>query len=205
MRTEPLEGAPETATLMGDFAFRKRLDGGYTIANGLNTLDDLVPDSFRLLADFLPALRLEYRSLHFRLGRPLPREWRTPTTLAARRALALRAGPRPRSGARTLVQRAAARASLGHVFPAFAKARVAQQWAGLIDVTPDAVPVISPVDSLPGFFIATGFSGHGFGIGPGAGRLVADLVTGSDPIVDPTPFRFSRFSDGSRPRPIAGI
>ncbi len=75
----------------------------------------------------------------------------------------------------------------------------------MIDVTPDAVPVISAVDSLPGFFIATGFSGHGFGIGPGAGRLVADLVIGTDPIVDPTPFRFTRFSDGSRPQPIAGI
>ena len=98
-----------------------------------------------------------------------------------------------------------AMASLAKVFPAFTHARVAQHWAGLIDVTPDAVPVISPVDSMPGFFIATGFSGHGFGIGPGAGRLVADLVTGSDPIVDPTPFRFSRFSDGSRPRPIAGV
>ena len=75
-----------------------------------------------------------------------------------------------------------ARASLAKVFPAFARARVAQQWAGLIDVTPDAVPVISAVEGMPGFFIATGFSGHGFGIGPGAGRLVADLVTGDGPV-----------------------
>jgi glycine/D-amino acid oxidase-like deaminating enzyme len=75
----------------------------------------------------------------------------------------------------------------------------------MIDVTPDAVPVISGVDALPGFFIATGFSGHGFGIGPAAGRLVADLVTGESPLVDPKDFRFSRFSDGSRPRPIAGF
>ena len=47
--------------------------------------------------------------------------------------------------------------------------------------------------------------GHGFGIGPAAGRLAADLVTGSTPIVDPTDFRFSRFSDGSKPRPMSGI
>jgi glycine/D-amino acid oxidase-like deaminating enzyme len=53
--------------------------------------------------------------------------------------------------------------------------------------------------------IATGFSGHGFGIGPGAGRLVADIVMGTSPIVDPTPFRFSRFTDGSRPQPVSGI
>jgi glycine/D-amino acid oxidase-like deaminating enzyme len=66
-----------------------------------------------------------------------------------------------------------------------------------MDVTPDAVPVIGPVDSLPGFFISTGFSGHGFGIGPGAGRLMADLVAGDAPVVDPAPFRFGRFADGS--------
>jgi len=98
-----------------------------------------------------------------------------------------------------------AKARLDQAFPIFAKARIAQQWAGLIDVTPDAVPVISPIDSVPGFFVATGFSGHGFGIGPGAGRLMADLVTGDPPIVDPAPFRFTRFTDGSHPRPHAGL
>jgi glycine/D-amino acid oxidase-like deaminating enzyme len=75
----------------------------------------------------------------------------------------------------------------------------------MIDVTPDAVPVISPVAALPGFFVATGFSGHGFGIGPAAGRLAADLVTGDPPLVDPAPFRFERYRDGSRPQPMAGI
>jgi glycine/D-amino acid oxidase-like deaminating enzyme len=79
-------------------------------------------------------------------------------------------------------------------FPAFGRAKLVQHWAGFIDATPDAVPVISPVEALPGFFIATGFSGHGFGIGPAAGRLVADLVTGATPIVDPAPFRLSRFA-----------
>ena len=89
-------------------------------------------------------------------------------------------------------------AAVKAVFPALQRATVAQHWAGLIDVTPDAVPVISPVDSLPSAFIATGFSGHGFGIGPGAGRLVAELVAGDKPVVDPTPFRLSRFFDGSK-------
>ena len=77
-------------------------------------------------------------------------------------------------------------------------ARIEQSWAGLIDVTPDAVPVISAVDEVPGFHIATGFSGHGFGIGPGAGRLMADIVTGKPPVVDPHELRLSRFHDGTR-------
>jgi glycine/D-amino acid oxidase-like deaminating enzyme len=71
-------------------------------------------------------------------------------------------------------------------------------------VTPDAVPVIAPVEALPGFFVATGFSGHGFGIGPGAGRLMADLVSGDTPLVDPKPFRFERFADGTSPGPYSG-
>ena len=39
--------------------------------------------------------------------------------------------------------------------------------------------------------------GHGFGIGPGAGRLAADLVAGKTPSVDPAPFRYERLVDGS--------
>lgn len=60
-------------------------------------------------------------------------------------------------------------------------------------MTPDAVPVIGPVGAIPGFFIASGFSGHGFGIGPGAGQLMAEIVMGQKTSVDPSPFRFDRF------------
>ena len=59
-------------------------------------------------------------------------------------------------------------------------------------MTSDAVPVISAVPELPGFLIDSGFSGHGFGIGPGAGKLMADLLTGTPPIVDPAPYRYQR-------------
>jgi len=83
---------------------------------------------------------------------------------------------------------------LAEQFPIFAQARIEQRWAGLIDVTPDIVPVMDQVQSLPGFYLATGFSGHGFGIGPGAGHLMADLITGDQPLVDPAPFRFARFA-----------
>lgn len=85
----------------------------------------------------------------------------------------------------------------GRALPFLRKTKVQQIWGGLIDVMPDAVPVISPAETVPGLIVATGFSGHGFGIGPGAGHLVADLVTGEKPIVDPTPFRLSRFLDGT--------
>ena len=98
-----------------------------------------------------------------------------------------------------------AQKAIAGTFPAFRDVRIAERWGGMIDVTPDIVPVISGVDTMPGFFIATGFSGHGFGIGPGAGRLMADMVTGDAPVVDPATFRLGRFTDGSRPRPAPSL
>ena len=72
-----------------------------------------------------------------------------------------------------------------------------ESWSGMIDATPDAVPVMDSVDSIGGLFIATGFSGHGFGIGPAAGKIMANLVQQKPVEHDITRFRFSRFSDGS--------
>ncbi|UUZ77059.1 FAD-binding oxidoreductase [Polaromonas sp. P1(28)-13] len=87
----------------------------------------------------------------------------------------------------------AALRQLQQAFPVFKGVQVAQAWGGMMDVTPDALPVISAVDAIPGFFIGTGFSGHGFGIGPAAGELLAQLVQGIAPAVEHHAFRLSRF------------
>ncbi len=193
LRTGPLDGPPACAVGASDFGFRKRLDGGYTAARRGANVSDIVPDSFRLLRDFLPALRSQWSELRLRLGRRFLDEWRLPrrweldevTPFEQVRVL----DPQPVG---SILDEGIA--NLERAFPVFAKASVVERWAGLIDVTPDAIPVISPVATLAGFFIATGFSGHGFGIGPGAGRLMADLVAGNHPIVDPAPFAFARFA-----------
>jgi glycine/D-amino acid oxidase-like deaminating enzyme len=67
----------------------------------------------------------------------------------------------------------------------------------MIETSPDVLPVISPCESVEGFFVASGFSGHGFGIGPGAGALLARMVTGGASAAALAPFRLSRFFDGS--------
>ena len=203
-RTTPVEGGPETAAWMPGVAYRKRLDGGYNIAAARSAVVDIEPDNFRFLFDFLPGLGMEWREFHYSFGRRFfetmaqsrPRSLDQFSVYEEVRVL----DPEPR---RDLNRKGLE--AMRKLFPVFANAEIVQEWAGIIDVTPDAVPVISGVDSIPGYFIASGFSGHGFGIGPAAGRLAADLVTGDRPIVDPHHFRFSRFSDGSRPRPEAGV
>ena len=62
---------------------------------------------------------------------------------------------------------------------------------------PTACPESAKCREVPGFILAAGFSGHGFGIGPGAGHLIADLVTGAEPIFDPAPYSPGRFSQSS--------
>jgi glycine/D-amino acid oxidase-like deaminating enzyme len=192
-RTAPLSGGPEISASGSVFSFRKRLDGGYTIARRNANIADITPDSFRLLRQYLPTLRENYGEFSMRFGRAFFDAWRTKRRWSLDEATPFEA-VRVLDPAPKLAPLEEARRVLSRMFPAFAGMQVAESWGGIIDVTPDAVPVIDRVEALPGFFLATGFSGHGFGIGPGAGRLIADLVAGDAPVVDPAPFRFARFA-----------
>lgn len=204
LRTTAVKGGPETGLWDERFAMRKRADGGYTLACGTENTHDLVPDSVRLARAFWPAFRAEWQSLRFRVSdrwgieAAVPHRWEAGERSPFEECRVL--DPAPKQKVLRRVWAAARRA-----FPVLEGAEVAQSWAGMIDVTPDAIPVISAVDAVPGFFIATGFSGHGFGIAPGAGRLVADLATGAAPVVDPHDFRLSRFTDGSPVRSLSGF
>jgi glycine/D-amino acid oxidase-like deaminating enzyme len=196
MRTAPLAGGPEVCTYLDEVGYRKRSDGGYTIAKGAGHVVPLVPDSLRFLREFIPTIRREGGALRLRVNAQsltemrAPRHWALdqPSPFEATRVL----DPTPNA-----TMNREALAAMTRLYPEFRRAHVVQEWGGYIDVTPDVVPYISPVGTLPGLTVATGFSGHGFGIGPAAGRLAAELAIGETPSVDPTPFRASRFSDGS--------
>jgi glycine/D-amino acid oxidase-like deaminating enzyme len=196
LRTGPVPGGPEMTGGGPSFSFRKRLDGGYSIALRNASISEITPDSFRLFGQYLPSLRKSWRELRLRVGGQFMTEWRTPKSWALDAVSPFETvrmlDPAPNEAVLREARAAGVRA-----FPVFAQMREVERWGGLIDVTPDAVPVISAVDALPGFHLATGFSGHGFGIGPGAGKMMADIVAGDPSAVDATPYAFSRFRDGS--------
>lgn len=208
LRTEPVADGPEQNLKHPHFAMRKRLDGGYTIASAAPSRYQLTPDSFRLLKAFLPTLKNEWKNVSLGLGPAFfdalrtARRWTANDITPFRKTRILDPSPdTPKidsmfSGVRS-------------GYAPFKNAKVAQRWAGYIDVLPDVIPVISPTEGvrsgIPGLFVATGFSGHGFGLGTGAGLLAADLITGRTPCVDPAPFRLHRFTDGSKISPMVGI
>ena len=179
-------------------AMRRRADGGYTVASGDIAEHYLGPASFRHALKFRKLIALSARDIRVRLGAPegYPNSWRTARRWSGdeqspfERARVLNPAPSPEA-----VQRI--RDRLPKRFPAMAGVGLAEAWAGMIDVTPDAVPVLGETAAVPGLIIATGLSGHGFGIGPAIGRIAADLVRGRDPGHAMTRFRHSRFFDGS--------
>lgn len=88
-------------------------------------------------------------------------------------------------------------ARISNVFPAFAEARLERVWGGLIDSTPDAMPVYERLDGAEGLVVAAGFSGHGFGIGPITGRIVKDLIVSGRSELPIEPFNLNRLSEVS--------
>jgi sarcosine oxidase subunit beta len=85
--------------------------------------------------------------------------------------------------------------------PVLADAAIAHAWAGLYEVTPDAMPIIGEASELDGFFMIAGFSGHGFQHSPAAGRMLATMIAGEAVVdIDTSHFAFDRFNNTDRER-----
>ena len=194
--TEPLDAPYAASFAGGKYAVRKRADGGYTIAHNAVTVADIIPASFKYLKAFIPALKSEWPNLRLRFGTRFLNEavmasrWKLDEVSPFEKTRVL--DPEP---VQWVLDECLAELQQDH--PAFRGVKIARKWAGLIDVTPDAVPFIGESQDQPGLYILTGLSGHGFGIGPGVGRVMADIVSGRTVGHDLSRFRTSRFIDGT--------
>lgn len=86
---------------------------------------------------------------------------------------------------------------VAEVLPAFATTPVMRFWGGVIDLTPDALPVLGPAPGIAGLHIAAGFSGHGFCLGPVTGRIMRDLLLAREQKRNLAAFAFGRFGEGA--------
>ncbi|TIO91076.1 MAG: FAD-binding oxidoreductase, partial [Mesorhizobium sp.] len=127
-------------------------------------------------------------------GWSTPRHWAPDSQSPFETMRVLNPAPE-RSGLRSIER------NFSRLFPQLDAVRLKACWAGMIDAMPDVVPIVDKVQAIAGLVVATGMSGHGFGIGPGIGRVVADMIQGNQIGHDLTRFRLSRFSDGSAIRP----
>ncbi len=180
-------------------AWRRRDDGGYTLApSGFHELF-VGPDAFRALRRFAPQLIKDPLGTRILPVAPTgypdawgtKRRWAGDTVSPFERMRILNPAPNKAKVAKLARDFTA-------TFPALGPTRINSAWAGMIDTMPDVVPVVDTCDAIAGLTICTGMCGHGFGIGPAMGRVAARLATGQDTGHDLSRFRLSRFSDGSR-------
>ena len=198
VRTTPGEEVFAGGAVDPLLAFRRRADGGYSLAPEGRHDFYIGPDAFRALPKYLAGLVQDPFGTALRPAAPkhfpdawtTPRRWADDAVSPFERMRVLNPAPN-RTFARRILR------NFNATFPGLGGVGEAQSWAGMIDVLPDAVPVVDAVAALPGLTLATGMSGHGFGIGPAFGRIVADLVQGRPAGHDLTRFPLGRFSDGT--------
>ena len=88
--------------------------------------------------------------------------------------------------------------SVSSVLPFVSQTPIYRIWGGLLDLTPDALPILDCVPSIDGLYIAAGFSGHGFGIAPAIGEVMASKILGKKTLISLDSFSFDRFN--SKPK-----
>lgn len=201
-RTTPAPAITAAGVWGPSLAFRQRRDGSLVLAAAAAADFDVTLEAFRHLRYFLPNYWRNRRMFRVHIGRPLRDDlarllpWSRPHPLAAAPSEEPVVNRRKVDLALT---------EMIHLFPDLADLRIAENWAGVIDITPDALPVIGPAREVAGLQLATGFSGHGFGLGPIVGRLLSELVVDGTPSLDLRAFRPERFAEGDIARASTAV
>jgi len=193
LRTSP---APQIGTSTfgtPDASIRRRLDGGYTIGRTHAATFDIIPASLQHFGAFLPVVKKRWKILKLSLGTsffgPLGyHRWNAEQASPFESVRTMDPKPDPQLLDKIMK-------SAREQYPQLSQSRPIQTWAGMIDVMPDEVCTVGELPELPGLVLATGLSGHGFGMGPGVGMLAAQLISGKTPLTDPeciSPIRFRK-------------
>ncbi len=196
VRSQALRTAPAPPIAPGPVgarlgSVRPRLDGGYTVGRTQTARFDLIPAAFAHFRAFLPLYRDRWRVMQLRFGSEFfgalgRHRWRADQLSPMEQARTLDPAPDAR------ILDGILRDARG-VYPQLRGVPAVEGWGGMIDVSPDEVPLLGPVAGIEGLTLATGLSGHGFGLGPGIGLLAAQLAAGRAPAADPAPFAVDRF------------
>lgn len=202
LRTVPMQEVSRFGGIgFREFTIRRRDDGCYNIARPMGWTYEIVPDVFRFMKEFWPAFMQQRQSMKLRINGRFFSELTCPTNWSASEETPFEKtrvwDPAPDDAVLDLAFQAFKRA-----FPNAGASKL-ESWAGMLDITPDAAPVIGPLAAIPGLYIATGFSGHGFAMGPGGGRLAADIISNGEPVTDPSPYRFERLKTAKIARDLS--
>lgn len=198
IRTTPAPHYTQATGWAREVAFRQDAAGRFVLASGARSTFDINLDGITDIRRFGATAWHFRRELKLAVGRPLIRDLLgliPGTRTHASPWAVLRSNeppPDPEAAAPNLE-------GLARLLPQFADLAVEKVWAGNIDMTPDQAPVIDNRTPIAGLVIATGFSGHGFAMGPAAGQSVSQLLQGKATDTSLHAFRLARFAEGDLP------
>ena len=196
-RTTPGPIVSHTATWTG-VAFRQRRDGSFNIAQR-SADHDLTLESVLNLPSFLGSFAANRRAIKLHLNRlSLDLMAGSFSKAALAKELTSHRILDPEPNHKVLDDTLAA---LHRLLPETRDVRIERKWAGYIDMAPDMLPTLDALDDPKGLVLATGFSGHGFGMGPIVGRLISELILKGEASLNLDAFRFARYSDGTKLTP----
>jgi glycine/D-amino acid oxidase-like deaminating enzyme len=194
VEVDPRREVSKIATWTPGVAFRQRPGGTVYLARPDDGDFDVDLDSLRYGRHFMPNYLANRKAFRMNFGKNLLRDIPRlrPTSRHWRKQFHESVGvePEPNPG---VIDRC--RYGFVRLFPHLGNPELVSAWGGVIDTTPDALPVIGEAPEVAGFVWATGFSGHGFGIGPAAGKALAQLIDEGRSEFDLNPFRPSRFAE----------
>lgn len=192
LRIPRFEGGPIGSGLGSGTVWRQDLSGGYSLGVPMN-LAPVLPDNIRFLSEFSGAVSTNWSNVKLVLNHDflnelfLEKSWRSDAVTPFERQRIL--SPIPNHDLAT-----AGLESFQNAFPAAKNVQIAEEWGGVIDMTPDTAPIIQKIDQIPGLVFVGGMSGHGLSMAPAAGQLAAELlVNDTSNIVDPKLYNASRF------------
>ena len=194
-RTNPIKSPINGNIYDKNISIRKREDGGYTVAHGAILDHSITPSTIYFGPKYVKALIREFNVLKLSFGKDFfehlsrPKTWDLDSETIFEKIRAL--DPRPNKKVLETINK-----DIGKIYPELKNAEIIESWAGMVETTPDVIPIISEIESIPGFLLATGFSGHGFGIGPAAGEAISNMVQNKT-AMSMENFKLKRFFDGS--------
>jgi glycine/D-amino acid oxidase-like deaminating enzyme len=190
--TNPARPFSRTAVWAPRTAFRPTQRGTFYIGTGYRVTGvdyDVTLSALSSVSYFLPMLGQDWKHINLCVGYEFLEDLRQLVGIA----------PRGRPWREPHVNRKVIEYSLNRFYEMLPGVRglgISRCWAGRIDMTPDLLPIVGEAESVKGFFVATGYSGHGFALGPVTGRLLSQLIADGRPSLDLRPFRISRFAEG---------
>ena len=172
--TEAIEPLIAPTLRCFDFGARQLPSGQISMSGGMNT----IVDHYLSLASFRHARMWARRYLANRRAIRLHVDWPRITRELRRRSVAgaeHMARPVERDANRKLMD--ASLEAAGRMIPRLRNVRITRYWAGVVDMSPDGLPILDGSTGLDGLVVVTGLSGHGLALGPAIGRIAAELAT----------------------------